>query len=218
MFGKRFRLTEDPPPGHASARPLAVATVIAVLVLGTPPAAAGSEPVPPAERAPKPVRALVLKLAPVYGLDPDLVFAVIAMESAFDARLVSEKDATGLMQLVPETAARFGVADPFEPEQNLRGGMKYLRWLLATFNGDVTLTLAAYNAGEGAVLRHRGVPPYAETKTFLERIRAIYAADRHPYDPAVATPSDLGVQRPEAETVAELPGEPDQAKRSSMDD
>jgi hypothetical protein len=119
---------------------------------------------------------LVLTLAPQYDLDPDLVLAVIAVESAFQRDAVSPRRALGLMQLVPETAARFGVERAFDPEQNIRGGMSYLRWLKNYFAGDLVLVLAAYNAGEGAVERFGGVPPFAETQAYIEKIRGIYDA------------------------------------------
>jgi soluble lytic murein transglycosylase-like protein len=122
---------------------------------------------------------LVLKLAPQYDLDPSLVLAVIAVESAFQHDAVSPRRALGLMQLVPETAARFGVERAFDPEENIRGGMSYLRWLENYFDGDLVLVLAAYNAGEGAVERYGGVPPFPETKAYIEKIRGIYdAAER----------------------------------------
>jgi len=116
----------------------------------------------------------VHELAPQYGLDPALVLEVIRAESNFNPRARSHKGALGLMQLIPATARRFGVEDPFEPVQNLRGGMAYLRWLLRHFDGDLRLTLAGYNAGERAVERHGGVPPYAETRAYVDRILARY--------------------------------------------
>ncbi len=125
---------------------------------------------------------LVLQIAKANKLDPRLAFAVIATESAFDPLARSPKGALGLMQLIPDTADRFGVSNVFDPKQNLRGGMAYLRWLLAYFKGDVVLTLAAYNAGEGAVDKHKGVPPFAETVAYVQRIRALYPFDRHPFD------------------------------------
>jgi soluble lytic murein transglycosylase-like protein len=102
---------------------------------------------------------------------------------------VSPKNAQGLMQLIPETAERFNVRKPFDPEQNIRGGMAYLRWLLAYFKGNVALVAAAYNAGEGAVNRYAGVPPYAETKGYVRRIRELFQKDEHPFDPSITTPS-----------------------------
>jgi soluble lytic murein transglycosylase-like protein len=85
------------------------------------------------------------------------------------------------MQLIPATAQRFHVADPFDPESNVRGGLAYLRRLLALFDGDVQLVAAAYNAGEGAVLRHRGVPPYRETRDYVTRIARLYSLPVHRY-------------------------------------
>jgi len=112
----------------------------------------------------------VRQLAPKYRLSPDLVLAVIEAESAFNPNALSPKNAQGLMQLIPDTAERFGVTNVWDPEQNIRGGMAYLRWLMKHFDGDVVLVLAAYNAGEGAVKRHNGVPPYAETEAYVSRI------------------------------------------------
>ncbi len=113
---------------------------------------------------------LVRKLAPRYRLDPNLVLAVIEAESNFNPQARSPKNAKGLMQLIPATAKRFGVNDVWDPEQNLRGGMAYLRWLLDHFEGNIALALAAYNAGEQAVKRHGGVPPYKETQAYVQRI------------------------------------------------
>ncbi len=138
---------------------------------------------------PEEIVRMVKAMAPTYGLDPDLVLAVVQVESAFRTNAVSPKEAAGLMQLIPDTAARFAVRDVFDPQENLRGGMKYLRWLLAYFSGDVTLALAGYNAGEGAVDRHRGVPPYEETRTYVQLIGRIYPRAMHPFDPAAADPS-----------------------------
>lgn len=132
---------------------------------------------------------LVRKLAPEYGINPRLVMAVIRAESNFEATAVSPKNAQGLMQLIPETSVRFNVKKPFDPEQNIRGGLSYLRWLLAYFEGDVVLVAAAYNAGEGAVNRYRGIPPFAETRGYVKRILSIFKKDEHPYDPGVTTPS-----------------------------
>jgi len=136
------------------------------------------------------VAVLVNRLAPHYGLQPSLVMAVISAESAFNPQARSLKNAQGLMQLIPETAARFGVRDPYDPVQNLQGGMAYLRWLLAYFKGDVRLTLAGYNAGEGAVVRYGGVPPYAETQAYVEKIIKNYGQWTHP----PAAPAASGVR------------------------
>ncbi|MCO5760847.1 MAG: transglycosylase SLT domain-containing protein [Chromatiaceae bacterium] len=113
---------------------------------------------------------LVHSLAPNYRLDPSLVLAVVEVESNFNPQARSPKDAQGLMQLIPATAERFGVADVWDPEQNLKGGMAYLRWLLDRFEGDLKLALAGYNAGEGAVEKHGGVPPFEETQAYVARI------------------------------------------------
>ena len=128
----------------------------------------------------------ILKMSSGFRLDPRLVMAVIQQESSFDPNAKSPKNAQGLMQLIPETAERFAVKDPFDPIENVRGGMAYLRWLLAYFKGDVTLVLAAYNAGEGAVDKYRGVPPFTETLAYVQRIRALYPFDLHPFDPKAA--------------------------------
>ena len=120
----------------------------------------------------------IQELAPQFDLDPALVTEVVRAESNFNPRARSHKGALGLMQLIPATARRFGVDDPFEPTQNLRGGMAYLRWLLERFDGDLRLTLAGYNAGEAAVERYGGVPPYAETQAYVAKILARYGAGR----------------------------------------
>ncbi|WP_291993141.1 transglycosylase SLT domain-containing protein [Candidatus Accumulibacter sp. ACC003] len=139
--------------------------------------------------AQKVVFGLVNQLAPEYGVSPRLALAVIRAESNFNSQALSNKNAQGLMQLIPDTSARFNVKNPFNPEQNLRGGLAYLRWLLAYFEGDVSLVAAAYNAGEGAVNRYRGVPPYAETRGYVKRIISLFKRDDHPYDARVTTPS-----------------------------
>lgn len=133
----------------------------------------------------KPFFDLVQKLAPEYNLDPNLVMAVIAVESAYNVQAVSHKNAQGLMQLIPATAERFEVKNIFDAEENIRGGMAYLRWLLAFFKGDVTLAVAAYNAGEGAVERHQGIPPYTETQNYVKKILAQYSKLTHPYEPDI---------------------------------
>ncbi|MGE0808529.1 MAG: transglycosylase SLT domain-containing protein [Burkholderiaceae bacterium] len=145
----------------------------------------------------------VVQMAREFRLDPRLVFAVMQAESNFNPQARSTKNAQGLMQLIPETAERFAVRDAFDPIENLRGGMSYLRWLLSYFRGDVVLTLAGYNAGEGAVDKYRGVPPFAETLAYVQRIRALYPHDRHAFDNRVAPPSwisqrQAGESRPQA--------------------
>lgn len=112
----------------------------------------------------------IRRASAAQGVDEALVRAVIHAESAFNFNALSNKGAQGLMQLTPDTAARFGVVDSFSAEQNIAGGTAYLAWLLKRFNGDVSLAVAGYNAGEGAVDRFGGVPPYAETQVFVERV------------------------------------------------
>lgn len=137
-------------------------------------------------RAPAKYAALVDALAGEYDLDPKLVLAVMSVESAFQPDAVSQRNAQGLMQLIPATADRFGVADPFDPKQNVMGGVRYLRTLIDLFDGDLRLALAAYNAGEGTVMRYGGVPPYPETQGYLERIARHYPLPASPPDQVVA--------------------------------
>lgn len=113
----------------------------------------------------------ILDAAASHGVSEQLVKAVIAQESEFDSMAVSSKGARGLMQLMPDTARRFGVADSFDARQNIFGGVQYLRFLLNMFGGDVALALAGYNAGENAVVRYRGIPPYRETRNYVQRIQ-----------------------------------------------
>ncbi len=122
----------------------------------------------------------VKMLAPRFSLDPQLVLALIQVESAFQPHARSHKNAQGLMQLIPATAQRFGVRNPMDPWQNLQGGMAYLRWLLNFFDGDVALALAGYNAGEGAVQRYGGIPPYPETTDYVKKILRRYGKKFHP--------------------------------------
>lgn len=137
----------------------------------------------------KQVMAIVQRLAPQYGVHPGLAYAVIRAESNFDPLAVSPRNAQGLMQLIPETAARFKVSQPLDPEQNIRGGLAYLRWLLAYFKGEVALVVAAYNAGEGAVERYQGVPPFPETQGYVRRIQEVFNLPHHPFDARITAPS-----------------------------
>jgi soluble lytic murein transglycosylase-like protein len=120
------------------------------------------------------LRRLAEDAARRHGLDPGLVMAVAGVESAFQPRAVSPKGAQGLMQLMPGTARDLGVTDPFDPAANLDGGTRYLRDLLAKFDGDLPKALAAYNAGPGAVARHQGIPPYKETRDYVKKVLRRY--------------------------------------------
>ncbi|MGB8508961.1 MAG: lytic transglycosylase domain-containing protein [Pyrinomonadaceae bacterium] len=115
------------------------------------------------------------------GVDPVLLYSIMHRESSFKKFALSPKGARGLMQLMPGTAARFGVRNIFDPRQNIEGGARYVRFLLNMFDGDVPLTLAGYNAGEGAVLKYgRRIPPYSETQEYVRRITQRYAMMRDP--------------------------------------
>ena len=141
--------------------------------------------------------------ARLHNVSVDLVKAVIQVESEFDPFAVSSKGAQGLMQLMPFTARRFGVASPFDARQNIFGGALYLRFLLDLFQGDVALALAGYNAGENAVIRFKGVPPFKETRSYVQRIQALVSAVRPisfvsatPTRPAGATAGKIVPARP----------------------
>lgn len=140
-----------------------VAVLVVATVLATAAAAAAGEP-------PAAITALVRAEAHRHGLDPRLVLSVIRVESNFVGLALSPKGAMGLMQLMPATARRFGVTDPWDPAQNIRGGCAYLRFLIGRYDGDMRLVFAAYNAGEGAVDGYDGVPPYAETRAYVAKL------------------------------------------------
>lgn len=126
---------------------------------------------PPApSEVPAAFASLVDEIAERHTVDRDLVHSMISVESNYNPLAVSEKGALGLMQLVPSTARRFGVSDAFDPVQNVEGGVRYLKYLLDHYNGDHRLALAAYNAGEGTVERFGGVPPFAETRSYVYRV------------------------------------------------
>jgi soluble lytic murein transglycosylase-like protein len=155
------------------------------------PAVAIAEPPDPFAELPpqkQKIADVVNVLAPVYDVAPRLALAVISVESDFDPKARSPKDARGLMQLIPDTAARFRVKNAFDIRDNVRGGLRYLRWLLSYYRGRVALAAAAYNAGEGVVDRYRGVPPYPETQSYVQRVLELFGRDEHPYDATVAVP------------------------------
>lgn len=127
------------------------------------------------------IDSFIVEAAVRNGVDPVLIYAIMHQESSFKRGAISPKGARGLMQLMPGTAARFGVKDIFDPRQNIEGGTRYMRFLLDAFDGDVALALAGYNAGEGAVMKYgRRVPPYRETQEYVRRIGARYALMRDP--------------------------------------
>ena len=121
---------------------------------------------------------LIRDIGSRYGVDPKLIHAVIRQESNYDPLAVSPKGALGLMQLLPSTAERFGVKDVFVPAENIQGGVRYLRYLMDRYRGQAALALAAYNAGEGAVDRYGGIPPYRETQAYVARIEKRYGPSR----------------------------------------
>lgn len=153
---------------------------------------------PPEAREVTPGLAQVAGIAEEFGRDlllatvgtqisPAFALAVISVESAGRREAVSHAGAQGLMQLIPDTAERFGVADPFDPAENIRGGVAYLDWLMGHFRSDPVLVLAGYNAGEGSVRDHAGVPPFAETRAYVPRVLAAWEIARK----LCLTPPDL---------------------------
>ena len=147
-----------------------------------------------------PVQGLIEDASKRHDVDPLLVESVIKVESNFNARAVSPKGALGLMQLIPATARRFGVKDPFDAQQNIEGGVKYLKYLQQLY-GDDRLALAAYNAGEGAVAKYGAIPPYAETQSYVYEVGRRYGQARRQKGrnhPVAAVPS-----RPETPRIHE---------------
>jgi hypothetical protein len=143
----------------------------------------------PLEQAP--FGELIRKTAAKYEVDADLVFSVVAAESNFNPKAVSRRNARGLMQLLPETARRLGVKDIYDPAQNIDAGTRYLRDLLKIYDGDLALSLAAYNAGPGAVHRYGRIPPYDETIKYVRAIRKTYALRKSNREKrALDSPSD----------------------------
>ena len=151
------------------------------------------------------IDAFIVESGARNGVDPVFIYALMHQESAFKKGAISHKGARGLMQLMPGTAARFGVTNIFDPRQNIEGGTRYLRFLLNAFDGDIVLTLAGYNAGEGAVMKYgRRVPPYRETQEYVRRITQRYALMRDPQtarNARAATPAEVAT----AQTVESVP-------------
>lgn len=133
---------------------------------------------------------LVRHTAGKFRVDPKLVDAMIKVESQYNPRAVSSKGAMGLMQLIPATAERFGVQNPFDPEQNVQGGVGYLRYLLNLFNGNLRLSLAAYNAGEHSVLRYGNVPEIPETVNYVRKVTALYRSQGNSAGTPAPVPAD----------------------------
>jgi soluble lytic murein transglycosylase-like protein len=132
---------------------------------------AAEVPQSPGRRTYDPV---VRKVAKRHGIEADLIHAIIRAESNYESTAVSPKGARGLMQLMPDTARAYGVSDFFDPEQNIEGGTKYLKDLIKLYGGKTGLVLAAYNAGQEAVKKYKGIPPYPETREYIKRIQAGY--------------------------------------------
>lgn len=188
---------QTPQTGTPPAQPLPVAPA---------PAASVQKPKPQPRRPtleadetlgvpPAPYGELIYEVAMRHAVNPHLVAAVIHVESAFNPRAMSRKGACGLMQLLPETARRFGLTkkkEIFDPAKNLDAGVRYLKWLTKRFNGDVQRVLAAYNAGEGAVDRFGGIPPYRETRNYVQKIFGLLG---------FSTTSEANPAQPSAEEV-----------------
>jgi soluble lytic murein transglycosylase-like protein len=130
--------------------------------------------------SPQDIDAAINRAAARHNVDPNLVRAVIKVESNFNPNAVSRKGAMGLMQLMPQTARQLKVANPFDPQQNVDAGVRHLKQLMENYGGDVTLTLAAYNAGQGAVARSAGIPHFAETRNYVKRITQLYYGGSDP--------------------------------------
>jgi soluble lytic murein transglycosylase-like protein len=152
--------------------PVAVGLVVWLAAVGS--AAAPAARTPASSHSRSELRELVERLSSERGLDFKLVDALVTVESGYNPGAVSHKGALGLMQLMPDTARRLDVSDPFDPEQNVRGGVRELDRLIERYSGNLQLALAAYNAGEGAVERHRGIPPYRETRDYVARVMSLY--------------------------------------------
>lgn len=152
---------------------------------------------PFSNRHPSEYHNIIHAKASQYDLDPLLIKAVITTESNWDKRAVSRKGAMGLMQLMPATAADMNVRDPYDPEENIEGGTKYLRHLLERFNGDLTLALAAYNAGPKTVEKYGYIPPITETKQYVQKVLSLYRGQ----DILLSLPNDTAKSRKKYEPI-----------------
>jgi transglycosylase-like protein with SLT domain len=164
-----------------------------------------NQPVATPAAAASPYHELVAAAASRYGVDAELITSVIAVESNFDPKAVSRKNARGLMQLLPETAARLGVKDIFDPAENIDAGTRYLRELLQRYNNDLTLTLAAYNAGPDNVQKYGRVPPFSETVSYVKRVKRTYEKGKSAAPPKAATPKTATTDRPPPSASATSP-------------
>ena len=166
---------------------------------------ATQQPKPAGSTILAPIQSLVNSISAHYGVDPELVVAMMKTESNFNRWAVSSKGALGLMQLIPETGRRYGVRDFFDPRQNIEGGVRYLKFLLDKFKGNIELSLAAYNAGENLVQRLGRVPPIPETQDYVRKIRLIYRRD----SPVTTLTAVVPDEPPrEAASAGDLPAAP----------
>lgn len=177
--------------------------------------------VPPPAAATAPYRELVKAAAERYRVDADLIASVIAAESNFDPKAVSKRNASGLMQLLPETATRFGVQNIFDPQENIDAGTHYLSELLLRYNNDLALALAAYNAGPERVQQYGRVPPYAETVSYVRRVRRAYDRSKSGVRAGAATtnqtqPGKMAGQAARANASNLLSNNPPQASNSPL--
>jgi soluble lytic murein transglycosylase-like protein len=170
MQSRIAEITGAPPPAATPAVPFNAVLSQALAPQQTALADPSDAPDAPAPVPPAQIDALVQQNADIWQVDPALIKSVIANESSFNADATSPVGAQGLMQLMPETAASLGVRNPYDPAQNVAGGTRYLRSLLDRFNGDTRLAVAAYNAGPGAVEKYGDVPPYPETRNYVQNV------------------------------------------------
>ena len=171
-----------------------------VVPSATPAADQTPAPARAAQEPPSNVREMVDRAAERYALEPSLIHSVIRVESNYNANAISSAGAEGLMQLIPSTARRFGVNNSFHPAQNIEGGARYLKYLLQLYRGDERLALAAYNAGEGAVNKYRGIPPYPETQNYVYQVGKRLGEAR-----SAAASKTAKAVKPETKPVSQYP-------------
>jgi soluble lytic murein transglycosylase-like protein len=166
-----------------------------------------------AQDMPPVLRSMIDVISQNHGVDPALVRAVIKTESNFNRWAVSNKGARGLMQLIPETGARYGVRDFFDPQQNVEGGVQYLKFLLQKFNGNLDLSLAAYNAGENLVQRLGRIPPIPETTNYVRKVRANYGKKTAPVAPVITR----SAPKPVLAAASEKPADQQPVKQAKQE-